>query len=425
MNNEQTNQTQTPNLPDGWRVARLGDNGIAKTSSGGTPNRAMPDYFGGKIKWVKSGELVDNWIYDTEEKITPEGLKHSSAKVFPTGTLLIALYGATAGKTAILQTEAATNQAVCAIFPQNGSFDCQFLQFQLIHTRPRILNSRSGGAQPNISQRVLSSIEIVLPPLPEQRAIARALRAVQEAKEARQRELTLERERKAALMQYLFTHGTRGEARKQTEIGEIPESWRVSELGEVSEIVYGVQAAVAHLLDESKGIPILTNINITNEGTLDLSTLRYYELPEKKRESLILQRGDLLFNWRSGSKDHVGKTALFDLAGEFTFSSFILRLRPTGVIDNSYLRYFLYFIKAQWFFSQRRQQSSINSVFNASVAAKTPVAVPTLPEQNEIAAVLQACDNKIDLLGKESSLLEELFKAMLEELMTGRLRAKF
>ena len=68
---------------------------------------------------------------------------------------------------------------------------------------------------------------------------------------------------------------------------------------------------------------ILLNINITNTGDLDLATLRYYKVPDKKRDRLILEKGDILFNWRSGSKDHVGKTAFFDLDGEYTFSSFI------------------------------------------------------------------------------------------------------
>ena len=212
---------------EGWQIARLGDKNIALTASGGTPDRSNPTYFGGDIPWVKSGELNDNVILATEEKLTQNGLANSSAKVFTRGTLLLAMYGATAGKTGILGIEASTNQAVCAIFPQNNSFDCQFLQFQLIYIRPKLLSARSGGAQPNISQRVIATLEVALPMLREQQAIASVLRTVQRAKEVRQRELALERERKAALMGYFFARGTRGERTRQTEIGEIPEGWRV------------------------------------------------------------------------------------------------------------------------------------------------------------------------------------------------------
>ena len=204
-------------LPTGWKVVKIGDDDIGYTSSGGTPDRSNPKYFDGDILWVKSGELNDNWIYDTEEKITQEGLKNSSAKIFPAETLLLAMYGATAGKTAILGKEATTNQAVCAIFPKNDVFNSQFLQFYLMLIRPYLLGARSGGAQPNINQRIINLCEITLPPLEEQRAIATTLRTIQTAKEARQKELTLERERKAALMDYLFTYGTRNELRKQTE----------------------------------------------------------------------------------------------------------------------------------------------------------------------------------------------------------------
>jgi len=89
---------------------------VADTSSGGTPNRSNHDYYGGNIPWLKSGELNDSIITDSEEFITEKGLKNSSAKVFPKGTLLVAMYGATAGKAGILNMDAATNQAVCAIF---------------------------------------------------------------------------------------------------------------------------------------------------------------------------------------------------------------------------------------------------------------------------------------------------------------------
>src|SRR5262245_47297814 len=104
-----------------WAERKLGD--IAQTTSGGTPNRKNLKYFGGQIPWVKSGELEDTFINCTEEKITEHGLEHSSAKLFPAGTLLMAMYGATVGKTAILRIEAATNQAICAITPKDGVAD--------------------------------------------------------------------------------------------------------------------------------------------------------------------------------------------------------------------------------------------------------------------------------------------------------------
>src|SRR5580704_13581274 len=101
-----------------WTSAKLED--VAKTATGGTPPRNNHSYFNGTIPWAKSGELDDNFIYDTDEHLSSDALRDSSAKIFPKGTILVALYGATVGKTAILETDAATNQAVCAILVDAG-----------------------------------------------------------------------------------------------------------------------------------------------------------------------------------------------------------------------------------------------------------------------------------------------------------------
>ena len=105
-------------LPDKWTLAKLGD--VCKTTSGGTPSRKRIIFFQGDIPWVKSGELPDGPVVDIKEYITEEAVRNSSAKLFPAGALLIALYGATVGKLGILNRNAATNQAGCAIFPANG-----------------------------------------------------------------------------------------------------------------------------------------------------------------------------------------------------------------------------------------------------------------------------------------------------------------
>ena len=120
-----------------------------KTTSGGTPSRKKSEFYQGDIPWVKSGELENNIIYDTEEKITEAAIKNSSAKIFPVGTLLIALYGATIGKCAILGTKAATNQAICGIF-DNGVILPKYTYYFLLFSKQKFVKSGFGGAQPNI-----------------------------------------------------------------------------------------------------------------------------------------------------------------------------------------------------------------------------------------------------------------------------------
>lgn len=167
--------TELGPIPAHWQVVRLGE--VTETKSGGTPDRNRAEYFGGPILWVKSGELKDNIVEHTEERLTEMGLLNSSAKVFPKGTLLVAMYGATAGKVGILKADAATNQAICAIFPFETLLS-EYLFYVFIYRRDELLNERYGGAQPNISQTVLKNFPIPLPPLSEQREIARILQVV-------------------------------------------------------------------------------------------------------------------------------------------------------------------------------------------------------------------------------------------------------
>jgi len=159
-------------LPRGWSWVNL--ESVCKTTSGGTPPRNVKEFYEGNIPWVKSGELNDDTVSQTEETITQSGVDNSSAKIFPKGTLLIALYGATIGKLGVLGIKAATNQAVCAIFP-NESIHRDYLFIFLLHTRKYLVKASFGGAQPNISQKIVRSLKIPLPPPGEQRKIVAAL----------------------------------------------------------------------------------------------------------------------------------------------------------------------------------------------------------------------------------------------------------
>jgi type I restriction enzyme S subunit len=155
-------------LPIGWEWVKL--NEVCETSSGGTPSRKNKKYFDGAIPWLKSGELNYNIIRDSEEKITKEAIENSSAKIFPKSTLLIALYGATVGRLGILGIDAATNQAISAIFANKFLFQ-KYLYWFLFSYREKLLKNRIGGAQPNISQAILNDISLPFPPLPEQNQI--------------------------------------------------------------------------------------------------------------------------------------------------------------------------------------------------------------------------------------------------------------
>ena len=168
-----------------WQWVKLGE--ICDTSSGGTPSRTQLSYWNGEIKWLKSGELNDGLIDNVGETITQEGLKHSSAKLLPKGTLLIAMYGATIGRLGILNIETSTNQAICAITPkEENMLDTKFLFYFLFASRPKMLQDSFGGAQKNISQAYLKQFSIPLPPLEIQREIVEILESkLEKIKEAK------------------------------------------------------------------------------------------------------------------------------------------------------------------------------------------------------------------------------------------------
>lgn len=156
-------------IPDNWIWCRLGE--LYSTTSGGTPLRANATYWSGDITWYKSGELTDTYLdAESEEKISEIGLKESSATLFPKGTLLIAMYGATAGKLSILNRDASTNQAICGFF-FNEFIETKYLFYFLMAQRAKMISDSWGMSQPNISQTYLRNFVFALPPREEQKII--------------------------------------------------------------------------------------------------------------------------------------------------------------------------------------------------------------------------------------------------------------
>lgn len=163
-------------LQEHYPVLKIAD--IADTTSGGTPNRGMVEYYNGDIPWVKSGELKDGVITTCDEYITEAGLKNSSAKLFPKGTLLVAMYGANIGKTGVLDFDATTNQAVCAIFPKID-ISREYLYWYFKQQRIDFIAVGKGGAQPNISQTIINNASIVVPDEKVQEKIVKFLQRIE------------------------------------------------------------------------------------------------------------------------------------------------------------------------------------------------------------------------------------------------------
>lgn len=149
--------------------------GVCKTSSGGTPLRSRAQFFeGGTIPWVLSGEVAQGDITSASKFITNEGLRNSSAKIFPVGTVVVAMYGATAGQVGVLRIDAATNQAVCGVFV-GETFLSEFLYFFFRARQSELIGKAVGNAQPNVSQAKIREMTVPLVPLDQQKRVVSEL----------------------------------------------------------------------------------------------------------------------------------------------------------------------------------------------------------------------------------------------------------
>lgn len=149
-------------VPEGWSYEKLG--ALTQTTSGGTPSRRKSEYYvNGSIKWVKTKELNDGFIFETEESITEDAVKNSSAKILPGGTLMVAMYGATIGKIGITASEMACNQACCAFISYDGIISRGYLYCWLMENRNYLISQGKGAAQPNLSQEVIKNFSVLCP----------------------------------------------------------------------------------------------------------------------------------------------------------------------------------------------------------------------------------------------------------------------
>lgn len=158
---------------EGWEEKPLGE--VCKTGSGGTPLKSHSEYYiNGNIPWLVSGEVNNRTITHSKNFITQKGLDNSSARLFPKDSVLIAMYGATAGQVGILRFESASNQAVCAIFP-NKNFSPDFLYYAFLFKKAELISKAVGNAQPNISQIKIKETIVPVIALNDQEKIVRQL----------------------------------------------------------------------------------------------------------------------------------------------------------------------------------------------------------------------------------------------------------
>jgi type I restriction enzyme S subunit len=293
-----------------------------------------------------------------------------------------------------------------------------------------LLNLYSGLSNkttiPNLSQGRLAAFPIPLPPLPEQRAIAHVLRTVQRAKEATEGVIAALKELKKSLMQHLFTYGpvpidqTDQVRLKETEIGPLPEEWEVVSLGELFEIQQG-KALSPRARTGGRKRPFLRTANVL-WGRIDLGVLDEMHFDEEEEARLALVPGDLLV-CEGGD---IGRTAIWE--GQLPlvlYQNHLHRLRPARAgVDPLF---YMYWMQAAWLllglYGGAGNKTTIPNLSRSRLAA-FPVPLPALPEQRAIAETLRTLDRKIEREESRKRALEALFKTLLHDLMTAKIRVK-
>lgn len=392
-------------LPEGWRWVRLGE--VCKTTSGGTPARGMRDFFGGSIPWVKSGELNDGLIVKTEEGITQNAIVKSSAKVFPAGTLLIALYGATVGKLGVLGMDAATNQAVCAIFPDESC--CRdYLFFYLLKEREALLSTSFGGAQPNISQGIVRQMLIPLPSVEEQNRIVAILNeqmgAVERARASTEAQLEATKVLPAAYLRAVFSS---------------PEAqqWSKKPIGELCEIT---ARQVDPKIPEYGRLPHVNGENIES-GTCRLLSVRTAEEDAMISGKYLFEPGDVLY---SKLRPYLRKVTVADFRGVCSADMYPVRVNRS-LLDQHYTAWMLLSDDFTSYADEESRRARMPKLNRDQLFAWS-APVPSLHEQQRIAATLneqmtsvkrarKAIEEELDAINKlPAALLRRTFSGALQ-----------
>jgi type I restriction enzyme, S subunit len=409
-------------LPKGWEWRKLGE--LCHTTSGGTPSRRESKFYEGNIPWVKSGELDKGVITDTEEKISEEAIKNSSAKLFPKGTLLIALYGATIGKLAFLGVDAATNQAICGIY-KNEKIDSPFLYNYLLYRKQKLVNQGIGGAQPNISQSILRDLDIPLPPKHTQQAIVSKIEELfseldKGIENLRLTQQQLKTYRQSVLKWAFEGRLTNGNVKK----GELPKEWKWVKLGDVSILITKGASPKwqgINYVDDSSQVLFVTSENV-RENYIDISTPKYLELSfNQKQKRSILKKGDVLLNIVGAS---IGRAAIYNLEFNANINQAVSVIRLSEEITNKFVSYYLNSNKALNYYNLNKVDFARANLSLADVG-NVELALPPIDEQNkivqEIESRLSVADKMEESITQSLQQAEALRQSILKKAFEGKL----
>ena len=393
-----------------WKTEPLGD--IAFMTSGGTPSSKISAYYeNGTIPWVRSGELENGAIRDTEIKITQAGLDNSSAKIFPKGTLLIALYGATIGKLAYLDIDACTNQAVCGIF-ENEKVSLKYLYYFLLFHRPNLVKQGVGGAQSNISQTILKKLMVSYPvdKTEQLRIVAWIEELFSEldngVETLRKTKQQLAVYRQAVLKQAFDTKNT-----DSVEISQIVDDIRIGPFG-----------TMLHKSDYiSAGVPVINPQHIKNNSIIPGSNVTISTEKAEELSSYKLRCNDIVM----GRRGEMGRCAAVTEKGHGWLcgtGSILFRLKPD--FDAVFYAQILSSPDVVHYLEENATGTTMKNL-NEEIVKHIPVPYITRQQQTiisqKIDAALSVCDSIEKTVDTALQQAEAMRQSILKQAFEGRL----
>jgi type I restriction enzyme S subunit len=417
-----SNGTQT--LPPGWRLTPLQE--LATFETGRTPARAVPEFWAKDgadgIPWVSIADMRPYGIIrSTAERITPkaqqEVLRHRISK---RGTLLMS-FKLTIGKVATLGIDAGHNEAIISIFP-NGRINQKYLEYFLSQVDYAEYQDRQVKGQ-TLNQEKIDRIQVAEPPKPEQEKIAAVLWKIQHAIEIEEKLIETTRELKQASLYRLFSHGLRNEQQKETEAGPLPLSWNLKRLEECCDVVSSSLSYTDFAdMAETTGIDTISAMGI-KVSDMNLLGNETHILKANLRKSVSRKLADKKFVAPNTVVFPKRGAAIATNKKRMTTAWTVLDPNLIGVqagegVDSDFLFYWF-----QKFDLRTITEPGPTPQLNKKNLTPLLLPVPSDPlEQTEIVGILQKVDSKISVHKRRRATLQELFKTVLHQLMTGDIR---
>jgi type I restriction enzyme, S subunit len=388
----------------GWQKWKLA-HAFNLIGSGTTPPTGSVEYFQGEIPWVNTGDLNDGYIYSVNKFVSEKAVSDFSAlKVFPKGSLIIALYGATIGKLGILEIDACTNQA-CCILAEPNHLDTKFVFYWLMSEKNNIIELAQGGGQPNISQEIVKNLHVLAPDIDEQKTIAsfldRKTTAIDTLIAKKQRLIQLLEEKRTALINQTVTKGLNPNVLMKDSgiscIGEIPEHWEVKKLQYIARLKSG-DNITAGMIKEEDQFPVYGGNGL--RGYFDRYT----------------HEGDYVLIGRQGAlcgNIHYAK-------GKFWASEHAIVVSPIVQFETFWLGQILRAMNLnQYSVSAAQPGLSVEAI------SRLQIPFPTITEQKSIASFLERKDSYINSLQrslqKSIKKLQEYRRSLITAVVTGKL----